>query len=499
MGTAAMAAVGTGLNLGAAEAPASNLRVGILSDIHVTALSNAQWLEKALRKFDEAKVDAVLVSGDLFTCGSTKELEDIASVWFKVFPGDRRSDGAPVVRLFVTGNHDETDWHCFKKADDLLARGFNPNRETVWKRLFGEEYRQVFMKEVKGYKFVLRHWVCHRRVLDGLEFPADRYEVPDFIREHAEELHACARPFFYVQHEPIDDTVNATWLVGGAKWDNGQINRGEKRLLAQFPNCVALTGHSHDSLTDEQSIWQGEFTAVNCGCARGYAFSRPGRENGFNCDDFGRKPPMEMARYDHGEVRQGMVMDVSADEIRFQRFDLTYDRPLGEDWTVPLYAGGATVPPAGTPKYDFAARKAASKPPAFAADAKVQATYVKDGHRRTADGMGALDMKESHPQLRVTFPPIVRPQSPSRGFDFRVTCETLAGDIANVVQERRVFSPKFSLAESMDTAPCVCNFPLAELPRNRKIRFSVIPYNDWGVAGRAIFSDWLVPDKLAKG
>ena len=44
-----------------------NLRVGILSDIHVTALSNADWFEKALRYFDERKVDAVLVTGDLTT------------------------------------------------------------------------------------------------------------------------------------------------------------------------------------------------------------------------------------------------------------------------------------------------------------------------------------------------------------------------------------------------------------------------------------------------
>ena len=57
---AAFGAAGPALAQGAS---APNLRVGILSDIHVTALSNADWFEKALRYFDGRKVDAVLITG----------------------------------------------------------------------------------------------------------------------------------------------------------------------------------------------------------------------------------------------------------------------------------------------------------------------------------------------------------------------------------------------------------------------------------------------------
>ena len=87
---AAFGAAGPALAQGAA---APNLRVGILSDIHVTALSNADWFEKALRYFDGRKVDAVLVTGDLTTWNKLPEFEAVATTWFKVFPGDRRSDG----------------------------------------------------------------------------------------------------------------------------------------------------------------------------------------------------------------------------------------------------------------------------------------------------------------------------------------------------------------------------------------------------------------------
>ena len=65
---------------------------------------------KALRYFDAQKVDAVLVAGDLFTTGRIRELEFVAEAWNAVFPHDRATDGRPVARLFVTGNHDVEDW-----------------------------------------------------------------------------------------------------------------------------------------------------------------------------------------------------------------------------------------------------------------------------------------------------------------------------------------------------------------------------------------------------
>ena len=77
-------------------ARAANLRVGILSDVHVTKPENANWFEKALRHFDSVKVDAVMITGDIAHTGLIKEFERFAAVWDKVFPGDRAADGRAV-------------------------------------------------------------------------------------------------------------------------------------------------------------------------------------------------------------------------------------------------------------------------------------------------------------------------------------------------------------------------------------------------------------------
>ena len=399
---AAFGAAGPALAQGAS---APNLRVGILSDIHVTALSNADWFEKALRYFDGRKVDAVLITGDLTTWNKLPEFEAVATTWFKVFPGDRRSDGGTVTRLFLTGNHDVDGFAYagakFKTREEAEPESFFFHRDEFWRRLFHEGYEPIRARTVKGYTFILRNWhsqVGHPKLKAGDKFPLavgmpdEANPAPAFLAKTAPTL-PNDRPFFYAQHDPLCGTVN---LSSARPFDE------TAKALAAFPNALALSGHSHYSLTDERSIWQGAFTAVNCSCARGYAFTPPGRENGHSTADANRDPPYEMDMIDIKRVKQGMVMEVYDDRITFHRREFVCDRQLGPDWTVPLF-GGRTVPQGGTPKYDFTARAAAARAPVFPADAEVSVAEIDDGHRRNKAGT-KLDPK---PRKRVvgSFPP----------------------------------------------------------------------------------------------
>ncbi len=461
-----------------------NLTLGVLSDIHIHTQEQVPVFEKALAFFRDAGVDGVVIAGDMADTGLVHQLEKVAAAWFKVFPDNKAPDGRTVEKLFVYGNHDVSDY-----ADgELKSKGLDPkdwpahklvtDRKANWERILREPWQGVYAKQVKGYVFVGAHWGYEKQLDAFLQANADRLGLRN------------GKPFFYAQHEQLDDTVNATWLIRGAKWDNGQIPSVTRDCLSKYPNCIAFSGHSHNSLTDERSIWQGAFTAVNCSCARGYAFTPPGRENGFACPDFNRTPPFEMDKFDHQSVRQGMVMEVFADRITFAKREFTYDQVLADDWVVPLYAGGAAVPPTGTPKYDFKTRAAAAKAPVFAKGAKVSVAYVKEGYRRTVAGMGGLDRKNPHPQLKVAFPPITRKGSPSRAFEFRVVCEAQDADMVRVVEERRVFSPNAYQAETRDVAPCSCNFPVSNLQTSGVIRFVVFPIDCWGNEGAPVKSAW---------
>lgn len=470
------------------------LRFGVLSDVHVSSDDSAQDLIKALLWFEGRRVDAVLIAGDLCTWGRIAELEAFARAWYRVFPEDRRSDGAKVERLFVTGNHDVDGFAYtgagFHNEDEARAQSFYYHREAVWQRLFGEGYKPVSVKYVKGYAFVLRNWLS---ILGHDEFEGKwgRFEdEPNPLPEIMAGLKLPNdRPFFYVQHDPMDDTVNATWLVNGPRWNNGQ-DRGEAMsVLKAYPNCFAFTGHSHNSLTDPRSIWQGAFTAVNCSALTGWAFTPPGRENGFSCPDFRRDPPMEMPPVDIRSVRQGMLVDVWSDRVELVRRDFVHDVPVDEPWVVPLY-GSRTVPAEGLGKYDFRRRASSAEVPSFPAGAAVTVERLSAGKRR-AKGR-PIDEFVGCAQVVVGFPSVTRSVgSPERAYDFSVRCESRDGDVMRIVDERRVFSPGVLQSETFDRESCRCYFPDEAIPRNVEVRFVVTPLNVWGGEGRSLSSAWM--------
>ena len=470
----------------AAGTAAPNLRVGILSDIHVNSERPAGNFERALRYFDSRKVDAVLIAGDLGNCSLRHEFKLVSDTWFKVFPDDRRSDGVKIERLFVTGNHDVDAFPGDAAREDV----FFFHREEFWREFFHEEYKPVFVKTVKGYVFVLRNWLSKR----GCP-PVTKEEGATAEPNPAAEVLASLdlpkdRPFFYVQHEMPNDTVNATWIVKGARWNDGHDNGTSTKFLSKYPNVIAFSGHSHNSLTDEMSIWQGAFTAVNCSCNCGYVFMAPGRENGWSCDDFNRDPPFEMPPIDIFKVNQGMVMEVYDDAVVLERHEFRYGHRLGPDWVIP------TGPKAPRP-YTVENRLKEAKKPAFAANAKVK-VWQGEGFGRDASGLRRA--KEKHAQVFVSFPAVrTADGSPVRAWDYAVRAELATGDVVKTLCERCVFSEGAFYAEEDETKPVVCAFNRNDIPTKvcprQTVRFVVTPRSCWGVEGDPIASPWMVVEK----
>ena len=176
---------GFGAALGSAILPATAfakagepiVRFGVASGVHIAVgwkeggdperlglRSQPYFLEKALRWFDANKVDAVVFSGDMAHTGRMEELEKLVEVWNKVFPGMKRSDGEKVERMLVTGNHEIGQWPGLwsRYTDEQLRKiRFDYDREHInanWRKLFGEDYRLIWKREVKGITFVGAHY-----------------------------------------------------------------------------------------------------------------------------------------------------------------------------------------------------------------------------------------------------------------------------------------------------------------------------------------------------
>ena len=290
--------------------PTSDLRIGVLSDIHVSydyvdetygSVSGyfngvqPSRFEKALRFYKSQGVDAVVIAGDLQEASGTDAasldkqkdwLQTVVDIWFKVFPETKGEDGY-VEPIFTYGNHDSA----------LVGAQY-------WPEEWGT-YEDVFVKEVNGYSFV-----CTHNAKEHLAAPL----LADVVPENQD------KPVFYIQHCPVYNTVpSSTGGYGVGYGQNGWSN------VAPYHNVVVLNGHTHVPLTDERSIWQGDagnegqFTVLNTATIN---------YSGLGNDD------MSINGY-NGNAQQtehGLLIDVTGSDVTVDRYsfnDMTIDTATG--------------------------------------------------------------------------------------------------------------------------------------------------------------------------
>ena len=470
------------------------LRFGVLSDIHIRYVqrpgekdqgwgSNATF-RQTLEWFRAQDVDAVLIAGDMADLGLSDQLEAVAQAWYDVFPNDRYPDGRPVEKVFVYGNH---DWEGHTYGNYVKKRYPDPEEQKrhvlaadhakFWREIFHEDFTPIYMKEVKGYRFIGSHWtgVDARK---GVH-PINRYDrlVP-FLEAHGGELDPSL-PFFYTQHPHPYDTCYGAWAWGH---DSGVVTKA----LSAFPNAIALSGHSHYSLTDERSIWQGAFTSVGTSSLRytGLPYNDRLPEGYENTGTEGR----DAWRYDAAKLSgqmgklacQGMLWSVYDDCIVVKRREFLTNLDLGDDWVMPL-------PAAESRPFAFAEHAKKVGAPSFISAAKleVRRTKVKNRGGKSPDGSQTVAAVEKD-AFTMTAPAAV-PNRYARLYELEFTAESKTGERKSKVLMAEGFN--HSAKSEKAKARTTCFFALDELPKG-EVRFRVTPKNCFHRAGESLVSDW---------
>ena len=433
-----------------------NLKVGILSDTHVTMRRNYTEFLRALNFYKKERVDAILIAGDICNGGSFRELKRVSDAWYSVFPDDRYEDGTRIEKIFVTGNHDEEwwSWKCPKeRLEKNWKESFPVNRAGNWKRLFREEWKPIFSKKVKGYTFVGAHW---KEWYNG--------KLEKFLQSIKGEL-SSDKPFFYVQHPHLENTVFGPWIWGA--WDDRGFGR---KALNAYPNALAFSGHSHCPLTDERDIWQGAFTAVGTSALANTCLPY-GRENGVLSDMDGES---QMSMRWNFWARQGMLMRVWDHVIVLERYDFVRMEKLDEDWVIPIRHGRFEEHP-----FAFENRSKLTSAPEFPKGAKI--TFCeRDGKNRRG---------VAKKQLVVTFPAADSVNWRKRVYDYEVVAEIVDCDTVKPYITKRVFQRGVLYHARHAEKQADCVFALDELPASKKLlRFAVTPLNCYGKRGKTLYA-----------
>ena len=434
------------------------VRIGVASDVHIDSIPDAIGLwAKALAWFDREKVDVVMVPGDIAHSGVIASHERFAAEYDRVFPNGRGSDGRPVERVFMTGNHDIGGWGGrWKKhspEEQRLARfDFEDNPKKTWERLYHEEWKLISKKTVKGITFV------------SAQYQSLNPPIKEFFSQHAKTFDP-ALPFFYTQHAHPTGTCHGSYC---SVHDHGLT--GE--TLSRFPNAVAITGHTHCSLTDERTVWQGAFTSIGAGCLAGgvelkSAYANAGASYRRDC-----KCAMRPMTEKSSLCSNALLIDVYADHLIVRRRSVHFEEDLGEAWCVPL-------PAAKAGPMDFARRAAQRTAPAFAADAVVRAEYLPKGHALASRRL------KGKPVVAVSFPP-ARSVRGCRVFDYQLSATADGKKVAATGLWPKGFAVPESRVSSLGDE--ICLFDAADLPRGVSIVFSVVPRECFGASGKPLRS-----------
>jgi len=470
--------------LTAADVPAEpprpeevRLRFGVMADIHLLAkdASRAETLRKALACFDARKADGVVACGDLTQYGKISELRRFGELWDAAFPGGRRSDGEPIEKLFAYGDHDVEPefWpHVVKhrRIYGTFPKGFDVkddialnDRARQWREAFHEPFAPIVRKRVKGYDFVLAHLV--NRDEDGLRY-ADRLHIPGLEEFFATNAFDRVKPFFYVQHKIPRGTV-------GGPTQTGQDAGRTTAILARHPNAVAFNGHKHRCATEELSLWQGAFTAVQTP-ALCTLLTAAGRENGrCSCDAAMNEPPQQMPQTDTlRNAAHVLFVTVCDDRLEIERLDIVDGpEPVAEPWIVKWPADGSAA---------YEARGRNRPAPQFPAGARATAVC------RTGKNRAGVTMD----QVEVRFPPARSTAVTPRAYDYEVTATLAKGVVRRIVSQKRVYAPKHYRAERHETNDVTCVFGRFEIPADHdSVTFTVRPLDAWGHAGEPIATE----------
>ena len=435
------------------------MRLGMISDTHLVVkdngwnVQNSLCFEPALRYFDQRKADGVLVAGDLTDFGTASCLRYFASIWNKVFPGNRRSDGGSIKLLHIFGDHDMGGYmHKYSWAPkEEVESGVIPEMDVaaLWDECFHEEWAPIQVKECCGYKFVLAHHPRHTAESDnGNSIPG----LADFIMGQSLNPN---KPFFFVQHRMFKNTV----LVPNCGWENGKTTE----VLKNYPNAIAICGHGHNNAADELCLWQKEFTAMQVPSLN-FCCTRPGRENGYNNVD----TDVIMPKAYITKSWQGMFGTMYSDKFVVERRDFLNGMPLGPDWVIPLPS------PDGSLRSEVRAKR--SIPPTFGKGARVS----------VSEGTVENKAKKSTDAVIVSFPVAHATARTPRAFDYVVTAKRGG----KVVKEKFVFSKGQFWADEKDTQVAECAFAKSDLPDDWRtsVKFYVAPRDSFGKRGREISS-----------
>jgi len=228
---------------------------GAISDIHINGDANSYNCNKytnalqLLKKYAGGTLDAVTIAGDI----SASYYESSIGTAFKQITDTQLGDNANV--FFVTGNHDAQDdqWSTLSQIYSDLAK-YTANDLASSQHNRGNRHMVI-----NGYHYIGVNMMDYWNASEAMFVQQDLAWLDAELA--AARADKPGQPIFVYVHAGVYGTTYGSDLYTGKHWGSKLIYSH----LENYPEVVTFSGHVHFPLADERTIYQKDFTSLNCG------------------------------------------------------------------------------------------------------------------------------------------------------------------------------------------------------------------------------------------
>ena len=319
------------------------LSVAVISDLQLPnnkSKDTHQYtsFEKTLTLIKEKNPDVLIIAGDFTDLATREAWNSYKEIYDRIMGNSNK----PIL-MGVMGNHDY--WlPAFKECREIAK----PNK--MQRRMKSYTGLPLYSHNVvNGYHFIC--WSSSNGSYDKSyqNKKQVRAEIDKAIKDDP------AKPVFVITHINPSDTA-----YGSDEWGNDDINE----VLKDYPQVVSLSGHSHFSLLDERSIFQGSYTALTTQ-SLDYIELESGKYNGsVPKDAYGNKSLAE-------DVPLCLFMSIDENKVTIERLEANTGKTAKEPWVL-------TAPFDKPSEYTLKSRKAGNIAPVLDNNLTVSVKEITD-------------------------------------------------------------------------------------------------------------------------
>ena len=287
---------------------------GAVSDIHIQSSTTDAATKKyenalqLLKKYAGGKLDAITIAGDISNSTYNSGIGNA----FKAVTDAQLGADANV--FFVTGNHDAQDgqWSTLSQIYSDLAK-YTANDLPSSQLDRGNRH-----KVINGYHYIAVNMMDY---WNSAEATFDKKDL-EWLDQELEAARAAApgQPIFVYVHAGVYGTTYGSDLYTGTYWGSKAIYS----YLENYPEVVTFSGHVHFPLADERTIYQKDFTSLNCGSVQYMAI-----ENGYL--QSGSKTTVNESH----QVSSGLLVQVDKNNnLKITRLDFANDSVIKEPFYI---------------------------------------------------------------------------------------------------------------------------------------------------------------------